>query len=116
MIERRTCGDLCLSLADELGDDYMTTNAVHALPGEVLFHVEVMRQEMKTVKTAPHEEVAAAIEKMEEEINLLFEKQARLPRKWQRKRASTNFGEAAPRPYDQQKLDEPFGYPRMMSM
>jgi len=33
-----------------------------------------MRQEMKTVKTAPHEEVAAAIEKMEEEINLLFEK------------------------------------------
>jgi hypothetical protein len=52
----------------------MTTNAVHALPGEVLFHVEVMRQEMKTIKTAPQEEVAAAIEKMEEEINLLFEK------------------------------------------
>jgi len=52
----------------------MTTNAVHALPGEVLFHVEVMRQEMTTIKTAPHEEVAAAIEKMEEEISLLSEK------------------------------------------
>jgi hypothetical protein len=52
----------------------MTTNAVHAPPGEVLFHVEVMRQEMKTIKTAPQEQVAAAIEKMEEEINLLFEK------------------------------------------
>jgi hypothetical protein len=56
-------GGVCLSLADEPGDDHMTTNAVHALPGEVLFHVEVMRQEMKTVKTAPHEEVAGAIEK-----------------------------------------------------
>jgi hypothetical protein len=42
----------------------MTTNAVHALPGEVLFHVEVMRQEMKTIKTAP----------LEEEMSLLFEK------------------------------------------
>jgi hypothetical protein len=52
----------------------MTTNAVHALPGEVLFHVEVMRQEMKTIKAAPLEEVAAAIEKMEEEMSLLFEK------------------------------------------
>jgi hypothetical protein len=71
----------------------MTTNAVHALPGEVLFHVEVMRQEMKTIKTAPQEEVAAAIEKMEEEINLLFEKARRLPRKGLPKRASTNFGE-----------------------
>jgi hypothetical protein len=48
--------------------------AVHALPGEVLFHVEVMRQEMETIKTASLEEVAAAIEKMEEEINLLFDK------------------------------------------
>jgi hypothetical protein len=55
----------------------MTTNAVHALPGEVLFHVEVMRQEMKTIKTAPQEEVAAAIEKMEEEINVLFQKASR---------------------------------------
>jgi sugar-specific transcriptional regulator TrmB len=52
----------------------MTTKAVHALPGEVLFHVEVMRQEMKTIKTAPPKEVTAAIEKMEEEINHLFEK------------------------------------------
>jgi hypothetical protein len=52
----------------------MTTNAVCALPGEVLFHAEMMRQEMKTIKAAPHEESAAAIEKMEEEINLLFEK------------------------------------------
>jgi hypothetical protein len=33
-----------------------------------------MRQEMKTIKTAPLEEVAAAIEKMEEEMSLLFEK------------------------------------------
>jgi hypothetical protein len=55
----------------------MTTKAVHALPGEVLFHVEVIRQEMKTIKTAAREEVAAAIEKMEEEINLLFEKAGR---------------------------------------
>jgi hypothetical protein len=55
----------------------MTTNAIHVLPGEVLFHVEVMRQEMKTIKTAPHEEAAAVIEKMEEEINLLFEKASR---------------------------------------
>jgi hypothetical protein len=39
----------------------MTTNAVHALPGEVPFHVEVMRQEMKTTMTAPHKEVAAAL-------------------------------------------------------
>ena len=52
----------------------MTTNAVHALPGEVLFHVEVMRQEIKTIKTAPPKEIAAAIKKMEEEINVLFEK------------------------------------------
>jgi hypothetical protein len=86
-------GDLWLSLADEPGDDHMTTNAVRALPGEVLFQVEVMRQEMKTVKMAPHKEVAAAIEKMEGEINLSFERQARLPRKWLPKRASTNFGE-----------------------
>jgi hypothetical protein len=49
----------------------MTT--LHVLPGEVLFHVEVMRQEMKTIKAGPHEEVAA-IAKMEEEINLLFQK------------------------------------------
>jgi hypothetical protein len=56
------------------GDDYMTTNAAHALPGEALFHVEVMRQEMKTIKTPAPKEIAAAIEKMEEEINLLFEK------------------------------------------
>jgi len=59
----------------------MTTNAVYALPGEVLFHVEVMRQEMKTIKTAPREEVAAAIEKMEEEINLLFEKASKAAEK-----------------------------------
>jgi hypothetical protein len=50
----------------------MTT--LHVLPGEVLFHVEVMRQEMKTIKAGPNGEVAAAIEKMEEEINLLFQK------------------------------------------
>jgi hypothetical protein len=49
----------------------MTTNAVHALPGEILFQVEVMRQELKTIKTAPQEQVAAAIEKMEEEINFV---------------------------------------------
>jgi hypothetical protein len=54
----------------------MTTNAIHALPGEVQFHVEVMRQEMKAIKTSPREEGAAAIEKMEEEINLLFENRA----------------------------------------
>jgi hypothetical protein len=36
-----------------------------------------MRQEMKTIKTAPPKEVAAAIEKTEEEINLLFEKASR---------------------------------------
>jgi hypothetical protein len=70
----RSVAGRCLGLADEPGDDHMTTNAVRALPSKVLFHVEVMRQEMKTVKTAPHDEVAAAIEKMEEEINLLFEK------------------------------------------
>jgi hypothetical protein len=52
----------------------MTTNAVRELPDQVLFHVEVMRQEIKTIKTAPLKEVAAAVEKMEEEINLLFEK------------------------------------------
>jgi hypothetical protein len=52
----------------------MTTNAVHALPGEVLFHVEVIPQEIKAIKTAPPKEVAAAIEKIEEEINPLFEK------------------------------------------
>jgi hypothetical protein len=63
-----------LQIGRRTRDDYITTNAVHALPGEVLFHVEVMRQEMKTIKTAAPEEIAAAIEKMEEEINLLFEK------------------------------------------
>jgi hypothetical protein len=88
----------------------MTTNAVHALPGEVLFHVDVMRQEMKTIKTAPHEEVAAAIEKMEEEINLLFEKASKAAQKCLRKERLSILVRSAPRPYDQQKLDGPFGF------
>jgi hypothetical protein len=78
MIERRTC---CGRPATNEGDDDMTTDAVYALPGEVLFDVEVMRQEIKTIKMAPHEEVAAAIEEMEKEINLLFEKASKAAEK-----------------------------------
>jgi hypothetical protein len=47
--------DVLWETCDEPGDDHMTTNAVYALPGEVMFRVEVMRPEMKTMKTAPHE-------------------------------------------------------------
>jgi hypothetical protein len=68
----------------------MTTNAVRELPDQFLFHVEVMRQEMKTIETAPLREVAAAVEKMEEEINLPFERQATLQKKWPLKRACSS--------------------------
>jgi hypothetical protein len=87
-------GDRCLSLADQPGDDHMT-NAVHALPGEVLFHVEVIRQEMRTIKSAPHDEVLLPLKRWRRRSISCLKRQAGLPRPWLPKSACSSAAAAA---------------------
>ena len=52
-------------------------SAVEALPGAVLFQVVIMRELMKTIDTTPLREVIPTLNKMNEQIDLLFAKGSR---------------------------------------
>ena len=66
------------------------TRPILALPSEVLFRVSVMRELMKTIKSAPLNNVAAAVERMNEELEVLSDRASRAAGEIQRLRSATN--------------------------
>ena len=49
-------------------------SALEQLPGAVLFQVVIMRELMKTIADAPLRDAVPALDKMTEQIDILFEK------------------------------------------
>jgi hypothetical protein len=58
--------------------------SILALPNEILFQVSVMRELMNTIRSAPVADVAAAVERMSEELQSLSEKASRAVAEMQR--------------------------------
>jgi hypothetical protein len=75
----------------------MTTNAVRELPDQVLFHVEVMRQEIKTIKTHPSRKSPLPSKKWRKRSTFCLKRQARLQKKWPPKRVRSSAASQSPR-------------------
>ena len=66
------------------------TRPILALPSEVLFQVSIMRELMKTIKSAPLNNVAAAVERMNEELEVLSDRASKAAGEIQRLRSPTS--------------------------
>ena len=66
------------------------TRPILALPSEVLFRVSVMRELMQTIKSTPPNDVAAAVERMNEELEVLSDRASKAAGEIQRLRSATN--------------------------
>jgi hypothetical protein len=64
------------------------TRPILALPSEVLFRVSVMRELMKTIKSAPLNDIA--VERMNEELEVLSDRASKAAREIQRLRSATS--------------------------